>query len=173
MKRLYFITYRTKDLLELQNGSYEFLSKKINDFFEKVSIFDRFDKVNNEIVEKDQHGNNLVYYEPVSDDGAYIPDLDYIHAWMSFFDKKKGYEIITIILNRNNNIGPWQSYEIVCCLTRHQRKIYWLTPTYFTEYIKDKPQLTTDNIEEFFQKLFSDENIKTNNHQLAELTPKE
>lgn len=173
MKRLYFVTYRTKDLLKSQDDSCGFLSKKINAFFENVSIFSKFDKSNNRIIEKKLSGDSLVYYEPANVDGAYIPEFDYIRAWMNFFNQKKEYEIITIILNKNNNIGPWQSYEIICCLTRNKRKIYWITPTFFAEYIKDKPPLKINEVEDFFQKLFSDKNIKTKSHQLAELTPKE
>lgn len=173
MKKLYFITYRTKDLLELKDENSNFLSTKINDFFKNVSIFNKFDKENGLIVEKEQAKDILVYYEPVGECGVYITDFDYIHAWTEFLNGKKEYETITIILNKNNNIGPWQSYEILCCLTKHQRKIYWITPNFFADYIKDKSCLENDKIEEFFQGILSEKNLKINNHQLAELTPKE
>lgn len=154
MKNIYFITYRTSEIIGLKKIL-------INKFFKDVTIFEDIHSSGIILKNDEQIATNssIVYFEPLKDDFGYLKSIDYIKIWQDLFARLKNeYEINIIIINDALTFGPWQGYEILCSCCLHEVKYSYITTDNLVELISDyranqsgKMSLSFDDIKYFFE----------------------
>lgn len=154
MKNIYFITYRTSEIIGLKKIL-------INKFFKDVTIFEDIHSSGIILKNNEQISTNssIVYFEPLKDDFDYLKSIDYIKIWQDLFARlKKEYTINIIIINDTLTFGPWQGYEILCSCCLQNVKYLYITTDNLLELVsnytaKDDSavSLSINDIDSFFE----------------------
>lgn len=144
-----FITYKTNELKKLDENNIP-RYKVINVFLQDKTIISGKlnNKTINNIVNHINDSEEQIYYEKVLDNYSYgKTGVNYVELWSKLFSKAedKIKEIIKnnkvnlrnniVIVNDNENLGPWQSLEVLTGL-RHFGNVYWISVDKFIKTIR-------------------------------------